>query len=1024
MKPLRLEMTAFGPFAGKEVVDFRDLRGARLFLIHGDTGAGKSTILDGICTALYGVSAGGERTPEQLRSDHADPDTMTELQLDFAIGDACYRVQRFPAQERPKKRGEGVILENASATLWRLASDQPGAAVVEVLAERKVSTVLERVHELIGFEVAQFRRVVVLPQGQFRDLLSAGAKEREDILRALFDTAAYSRAEQDLKRRASALKRDIDDRGARREGLLSSEGVVTHDELLAKIEGKQRAQRVLSAEAKQAADAAAACERMLEQGKQRHARFQQRDDAEDARARLAAEAESVEAERQRHLHGTEALGLVPAYDALQGAKKKRAERTDKRDRAAAEAKTRLAEVERAREAAGAAAEERAKRDERQGEYERLDKLAGFAREWARRVTAREKAERGLDAAVASKASAETARDSAQTALAVLDAELLALADSPAQLAEAEAEVKATAARLAQHQQAAALTEAVRKLSEARDRAEAQCARAQAALDTATVTVRALQTAMRVGRAAILAQELEPGQPCPVCGSAEHPAPAGGHEQLPSDEDLAAAEKAQGEAQAALTTAQQALTAAAATLDAKRELQAAQLAALDGESLPAAEQRAQHAVQLRDTALARTRRRAEAQTQRAGLASAEAEARKAYEEARDAETVARNQQQEAEKEEAAALALLGGEPQDPEDLSARAAALQTLLRTAEAAHEAAQAVLQQAETEHTKSTSAETAAVDELAAAQAEVDAAERAWAEALQASPFTDEAGFTAARMSKEALAQNHARVRAHEDALKEVQARLTALDAELAGQARPQLDTLEAAAQRAREDSQRATKRQGEEANSLERARQVCADYEAAQQAVAALEQRYLLVDGLAKVANGTNSAKINLHRFVLASFLDEVLLQASQHLAKTSRGRYRLVRRTTQGDGRTAQGLDLDIDDHYTGEQRPATTLSGGEGFLAALALALGLADVVQAHFGGIRIETVFVDEGFGSLDAETLDLAVETLLELQQTGRMVGVISHVSELKERIDVQLEVTKHERGSRTRFRLPGYRVS
>lgn len=1021
MKPLRLEMTAFGPFAGKEVVDFRDLRGARLFLIHGDTGAGKSTILDGICTALYGASAGGERTPEQLRSDHADPDTMTELQLDFAIGDACYRVQRFPAQERPKKRGDGVIVESASATLWRLASDQPGAAVVEVLAERKVSAVLERVHALIGFEVAQFRRVVVLPQGQFRDLLSAGAKEREDILRALFDTAAYSRAEQDLKRRASVLKRDIDDRGARREGLLSSEGVVTYDELLAKIEGQERAQRVLSAEAKQAADAAAACERLLEQGKQRHARFKQRDDAEGARARLAAEAESVEVERQRHLHGTEALGLVPAYDALQGAMQKRAERTDKRERAAAEAKTRLAEVERARKAADAAAQERGKRDERQGEYERLDRLAGLAREWARRVAAREQAADALKRAVASKAAAETERARAQTALAALDAELLALVDSPAQLAEAEAEVKAAAARLAQHEQAAALTEDVRKLSDARHRAEAQWARAQATLDAATVTVRALQTAMRVGRAAILAQELEPGQPCPVCGSAEHPAPAGGHEQVPSDEDLAVAEKAQGEAQAVLSAAQQALTAADTTLNAKGELQAAQLAALDGESRALAEQRAKEAVQVRDTALARTLRRAEAQTERERLARAEAEVAETYARERDAETAARSQLDAAQKEEALALALLGGEPQDPVDLTARAAALQTLLRAAETAHEAAQAVLKQAETEHATSASAETAAVDELSRAEAEVDAAERAWAAALQASPFATEAGFTAARMTKEALAESHARVRAHEDALKEVQARLTALDAELGGQARPQLAALEAAAQQARDESQRATKRQGEEANSLLRARQVRADYEAAQQAVAALEQRYLLVDGLAKVANGTNGAKINLHRFVLASFLDEVLLQASQHLSKTSRGRYRLVRRTTQGDGRTAQGLDLDIDDHYTGEQRPATTLSGGEGFLAALALALGLADVVQAHFGGIRIETVFVDEGFGSLDAETLDLAVETLLELQQTGRMVGVISHVSELKERIDVQLEVTKHERGSRTRFRVPGH---
>jgi len=176
--------------------------------------------------------------------------------------------------------------------------------------------------------------------------------------------------------------------------------------------------------------------------------------------------------------------------------------------------------------------------------------------------------------------------------------------------------------------------------------------------------------------------------------------------------------------------------------------------------------------------------------------------------------------------------------------------------------------------------------------------------------------------------------------------------------------------------------------------------------------EREFGVVGRLSQVANGTNARNLTFQRFVLAAFLDEVLIAATERMERMSQGRYRLLRAVDPRDGRTASGLDLEVEDLYTGKRRAVSTLSGGESFQAALSLALGLSDVVQAHAGGVKLETIFIDEGFGSLDAEALDRAIDTLIELQESGRLVGVISHVAEMRERIDVRLQVERTETGS------------
>ena len=286
----------------------------------------------------------------------------------------------------------------------------------------------------------------------------------------------------------------------------------------------------------------------------------------------------------------------------------------------------------------------------------------------------------------------------------------------------------------------------------------------------------------------------------------------------------------------------------------------------------------------------------------------------------------------------------------------------------------------------------------------------------LQTAGFADEASFQAAKRSPAEIDHLEEAIRRFEGELRAARARFERACLAAASLVSPEIQTLEQASKQAKADLETALKA---ETMLVEQLRQIAAwlrDLRETARALQTLEVQYTVSGHIAEVANGHNTHGITFQRFVLAALLDDVLVAASERLRTMSRKRFSLQRATARADRRMAGGLDLEVYDTYTGTTRAVSTLSGGEGFLASLALALGLADVVQAYAGGIRLDTIFVDEGFGSLDPEALDLALRALVDLQQGGRLVGIISHVPELKERIDVRLEVIPAQCGSVTRF--------
>ena len=1023
MRPLRLAMQAFGPYAGEQTIDFRALGDRGLFLIHGRTGAGKTSILDAICFALYGkLSAVQGSDEERIRSDLAGPETPTWVELDFAVGGELWRVRREPEQELARQRGEGTTTRPARATLWRRTGCRGDDEEGEVVATG-VRAVGREIEARLGFNADQFRQVVVLPQGEFRRLLTAGSDERQKILQKLFRTERYRRIEAALAERARALRDEVARRRGERDVLLDQHGAQSAEELAARLEAARAEHGKAEAEARRAGKAEANAREALEAARETRRRLDELEEARQAVDALSAQ-EPEMARRRAALERAEAAARLA--DAVTERDRRVAEREqaerDRKDagRAARNARKALERAARALERETAREEAREKARRRVAE---LEGLRGDVEALAAAEAGLAEAERALTEARQAQDAAQARREGARAALAEVRERLAAHGDLSARAQALGADLK-EATRLREGREALAeAQEALGRALDARGEAEALAAEAEAAFREAEAALREAESRSLAAMAARLAERLEPGQPCPVCGATDHPRPARPHEADVEEAAVREARAARDEAEAALAEARERLAAAQAEA-AACEARVRTLA--DGLGEAAAQPL--RALRRRERELARELEAAREalaalEDERARLPELEAEAEaaeQALDETKQAVQEAEQARAAARAERTAVARRLPKALRTPQALEealaaarAEAESLERALEAARRAHEAAQAEEAAARARCEEAEAAARRAAE--AAAEAEAKLAAR-----LQEEGFRDRAAWERAHLPEETMAAKRAAIEAHDRALHEATARLRRARAAARGLEAPDLAALEARLDEARAALEAAQRRAGE---SRERVRALEEALEAVRgidRELEALERRYGVVGRLAEVAAGrAGGDQISFERFVLGGMLDEVLAAATERLRLMSGGRYVLRRARAQRDRRKAAGLELEVDDAYTGEPRPVGTLSGGEGFLASLALALGLADVVQSYAGGIRLETLFIDEGFGSLDPEALELAMRALADLQGEGRLVGVISHVPELRERIDARLEVVAGRDGSRARFVLP-----
>ncbi|MFU2487202.1 AAA family ATPase [Thauera sp. WH-1] len=1104
MKPLKLSLQAFGPFAGREEVDFTRLPSGALFLIAGPTGAGKTSILDGITYALYGDTSGGERSAREMRSHHADASVQTEVEFEFALGERRYRVKRIPEQERAARRGDGLAKVLAKAELYRLEGD---GETWTPLAH-KTTEVTALIEALLGFKAEQFRQVVLLPQGQFRKLLAASSAEREKILETLFGTATYKRLQDALKAEAAVLRERGEQAALQRRTLLEQAGAETIEALVARRDALQAELAGLAEREQQARTEDAAARAALQQGQAVEAQFAEAAAASAALDALEAGRAELDAQRLRLEQARRALQVVPADSALTAARRSADEAREREARvadAAADAARCLNEAEVALQTEVARAPER---EVAQRELLRLDALA----EAVTRLAEAEAEAKRCEVARITADKAFAAATAQQQTLATRRAELAARIEA---LQPIVADVVALELRLQQAEQRAralATLAAARKQLAQRAAIEAKarqaCDTAQRAANEARAAFAALDTHWRLAQAAILARHLHDGAPCPVCGSADHPAPARHEGELPTEQALQDAAERAREADAAFETARQALNAAElarATAAAEVDTRAAALTptatgvaeagdrtelssalaagrgavgevatvgpgvALGGPAGAAAAESAAAEVAAKVAQLSRQLDaaraaavelapiREQALTLDAELARAATACEQARAQSAEAASAARAAQQVADERRAGV----------PETLRTPAA-LQVARAGAQATRQRLDHALQQAQAAHGKAASdaaalrAQHATLGEaVQAAGVRVEEADAQFVDALRAAGFwpggvdamigsealgaADVAGVSpplsagnpapterdrsdhvfaqaaalwrAALLPAERIVALETKIRDADHRHAAARERAERATLAVAALMRPDLVVLDARAATARAAVEAVLARLAHARSALATLADTLARLDDIARQSGAIEAEYRVVGHLAAIANGDNGRNLTFQRYVLAALLDDVLRAASLRLAAMSRGRYQLQRREDLADARRAGGLDLEVFDEYTGRSRPASTLSGGEGFMASLSLALGLSDVVQAYAGGVQLDTLFIDEGFGSLDPESLDMAMKALIDLQQRGRTVGVISHVEEMKQQIDVAIEVVQGVRGSRVRIR-------
>ena len=1030
MRIHRLEISAFGPFAGSEHIDFDRLSTHGLFLLNGPTGAGKTSVLDAICFALYGSVPGARQDGKRLRSDHAGAAAEPRVTCEFSARGRHFEVSRSPAWDKPSARGNNGFTVQQAHTLLRERvdgewleksgrNDEAGAEIADVL----------------GMNREQFTRVVMLPQGDFAAFLRSKPTDRMELLQSLFGTQRFEAVEQELARKAKAAGTEV-------------AGLNTQLELLlAQAEAEAAALELDTSKAPDRADpgfllawlgasaASAAAGRQAAAAGAERLRADHMAELDAATARAARHAKLAAAERRRAAAEAARPVLAVRIDKL--GLHRRAEVLGGLLQAveSAEAAQMLATVTltgSTEELRAAALTDPELLSLRGGSPDRpADSLTGGTPDDGPAVAPAAAPADGLIDGAALRAALEgqqsvravlaerlpdegrlsgllaratqlrgtleklaAGRRAGTTALETLKAESEALlgglrpleelaADIQLRNKEADAATELVAMVGRYAAAATACAAAAERHSLARDQHQS---RRQRWLD--------LREERLANAAAELASQLRPGLPCPVCGNPDHPAPA------PAAASALAVAEAEQAAQLASEEAEMALAQRERDLaDAQQEL--AVLAAQGGSTAPgdarleavlAAERAAEAGRAARELEASRARQvELVEEITAAGLVQAAAGSKIAQTESTIAEV----------QDQAGVLELaLGKLRAGHSTLAKRIAALNGTTAVLERA-EAARARLEQAQ-----SRTADAGTQLALALPASGFDSAAEARAVLL---PAGDAAGLEAAIRSGQDEAARIEELFAGEElalAVRELETGAPLADGDL-----EQLRAGAAAAELAARQAGLASGLAEKSVRTLDR---IAGDF--AERAAASREprERAALLTAVADAARGAgdNTYRMSLNSYVLAARLEQVAVAASERLIGMSDGRYTLQHTDARAARGQKSGLGLEVLDQWTGQRRDTATLSGGESFMASLALALGLADVVQQESGGVDIETLFVDEGFGSLDEQALEQVMDALEGLRDGGRVVGLVSHVAEMKQRISTQLQVVKERHGS------------
>lgn len=1010
MRPIRLILNAFGPYAGKEIVDFSAALDAGIFGIYGDTGSGKTTIFDGIAFALFGQSSGAERMSDDMLSDYADAKEITYVELVFDLGEKRYVVKRIPRQERAVSRGEGTTAQAHEAYLF----DATGLALSEItdknsgdmLSEKKTSLVDPIIKELLGYDAAQFRQIVLLPQGEFRKILTAKSDERSPILKRLFDVSLYENFMQKIRNQASSKHREIKDERLRKDDRLNG---ITQDELNEDIASREKHigeldehLKVMESEADKNQKALTLAETLTE-------KFNLLAEVERDEIELNSKSEIVKTYEKRVANARSAQGvlasemlhsrmvgeLADAQNEKLNTDKLFNEATIKFDTSSSDLK-RVDGLQNIREEVFA-------------EVQKLERWRGLVENAASLQLPLDLANNALKKAIALEAEAKPLASGARQKLEelqgiqkALPAHINSIAEATSSLTRLEREAEITgqyeASLLKRDQQKNSL----KALQESHKKAAAYLVVCNTEFSSAEQELADIQALHVAGK-------LKTGEPCPVCGSSEHPYPAiGDPERLGRHENFEATEKLFNDAQDSERDAKGFVnTGEALLLERQQEL--------DGLTKP--ERSRETLVPLlsdfksKITTLENDKLFSDLASR---LAVAEANNIAAVKMLDDASKEVTVQKEASAKALTVLNTTLLEVPEEwrkgNELTSALSLAIgkkgrleqeQTLAIETEK-----KAGLNLASSKEAQRNADTQFRKIEIAGKQTEV-----AFEEALNTSKLNGDE-YNLAKLDVEKLEKFETAIKSYGDKVAANKDRSKRLINEIGEKEKPDLGSLRQTSTICVNKLQAGRDERTRLNSELLEKNKLAASVTSLSAKIEKLEKLYEPLGEISNLVNGENDLKIRLPDFAIAAMFDEVLEAANLRLGPMTNHRYQLHRPQESIGGRSKRGLDIAVFDANTEKSRSTTSLSGGEGFQASLALALGLSDVVQQNSGGIKLDAIFIDEGFGTLDQETLDTALETLCELTSEKRAVGLISHTDQVKNLITEGFDIEVTPSGS------------
>lgn len=1037
MLPKKIIMENFGPFLHEEV-DFEEMSEAPLFLISGKTGAGKTTIFDAITFALYGDASGGVRSSNEIRSSFAEPTEETRIQFLFEHQGRNYSIERWPKQTLAKKNGKGETTKNQKVQLSIF--DDTGQ---EAEAYTKVDAVNEVIYQILHLQKDQFRQIVMLPQGEFRTFLNANSTEKETVLRSLFGTNFYRNFTERLKFQKIELEKSVGDLTTRIDQLfqqVAAEKGATYEESLklarsylmsekqtlqtsqAELLKKQAVQKELQQQLQQAQELA---ERILQV------------QATQQQLQQLKESLPEQAEKKKQLAREKAIeNLRPLYERVQ----ELALFQTQKDQESAENQRQLAELEqRVVDCQKQEKEFEQQRSDQQTQEKELQSLESFLPLVKRKAELEQQQTELIEQ-----------QTHYQTQSAKIS-ERLQTAEKQQQLLTRRLNTEQSwqdrrYKELQLQQQAAQLQMLDRQIFDQQEAEEdqqiklaqlvEQTSQISNQLTSETADYKKLKSRWAAAEIARLSMDLLPGEPCPVCGSKEHPEPA--PYSVLALEDIS-------------------------QLQGTLETQEARIKQLE---LLREQTEARYEVAIKTFDEAQSERACAQATFKQQLTQLQADIQADYQQEVAAELAELTDFLAAcQKETAEALAEiaearqslelltaeLAKEQAEKKEIETRAARLKDELqlvvgRLTSIKEQTADWQLSQLEKRITELTlalekyqerlSAHQILTKELEQQQIRLQEQKRVLtkqqqetAENLQKYQTSLDEKLLESDLAFEQLQAPAADLLLLEKEIAEFDQQLLILTdrhkrllAMIENQLEPETEPLQQQLAECEAEVTQLQQQYYAKENQLQQQRElvgaITALQEKSQEQLAELSQMIQLYQTM----NGDNPQKISLERYVLQWYLAEVLQSANQQLNQLTKGRYRFELEHEAGRSKGNTGLEINVYDDNAGASRSSHTLSGGESFIAALSLALGLAEVIQNQAGGIAIETLFIDEGFGSLDEEALEMAMEALEGIENAGRMIGIISHVRELKERIPQQIIVETSGTGrSSIRYQLEGW---